>query len=201
MKNLNEQISRIKDMMRQINEIEKYVPSIDSPEDEEEVENLYGHIYDDDDDEDDDETGYDPYKETNPFKTLKSDDFYDDKLKTTYYKERPKKIDIGNTPGNFKMTQSDGESGTIVKKYFNDPYFEQDFDNDREYRWNPDKRKIDNIKNNIESIENAIDNLKERYIEFKENGEDFAKLSRIKDKIQTHEEKLIMYKDLLSQYS
>jgi uncharacterized protein with HEPN domain len=194
MKNLNEQISRIKDMMRQINEIEKYVPSIDSPEDEEEVENLYGHIYDDDDDEDDDETGYDPYKETNPFKTLKSDDFYDDKLKTTNYKERPKKIDIGNTPGNFKMTQSDGESGN---NYFIDPYFEQD----GKYIWNTDERKIDNIKNNIESIENAIDHLKERYNEFKENGEDFAKLSRIKDKIQTHEEKLIMYKDFLSQYS
>jgi hypothetical protein len=198
MKNLNEQISRIKDMMRQINEIEKYVPSIDSPEDEEEVEDLYGHVYGDDDDADA-ETEYDPYKETDPFKTLKSNDFYDDKLITTNYKERPK--NISNTPGNFKMTQSDGESGNIVKKYFNDPYFERDFDNDREYRWNPDKRKIDNIKNNIESIENAIDHLKERYNVFKENGEDFAKLSRIKDKIQTHKEKLIMYKDFLSQYS
>jgi uncharacterized protein with HEPN domain len=190
MKNLNEQISRIKDMMRQINEIEKYVPSIDSPEDEEEVENLYGHVYGDDDD--DDETGYDPYKETDPFKTLKSNDFYDDKLITTNYKERPK--NISNTPGNFKMTQSDGESGN---NYFIDPYFEQD----GKYIWNTDERKIDNIKNNIESIENAIDHLKERYNEFKENGEDFAKLSRIKDKIQTHEEKLIMYKDFLSQYS
>jgi hypothetical protein len=61
--------TQIKNVLKSyINEIEKYTPSIDSPEDEEELENEWGVESDD------------PRKLKDPFSSLKSDDFYDQKL-------------------------------------------------------------------------------------------------------------------------
>jgi hypothetical protein len=66
-----------------INEIEKYVPGIDSPEEEDELSAEFG--YDDDEDEND------------PFNSIKSDDFYDEKLKDVRLNRKPKRADSGNT--------------------------------------------------------------------------------------------------------
>jgi hypothetical protein len=66
-----------------VNEIEKYVPGIDSPEEEDELSAEFG--YDDDEDEKD------------PFSSIKNDDFYDEKLKDVRLNRKPKRADIGHT--------------------------------------------------------------------------------------------------------
>jgi hypothetical protein len=66
-----------------INEIEKYIPGIDSPEEEDELSAEFG--YDDDEDEKD------------PFSSIKNDDFYDEKLKDVRLNRKPKRADIGHT--------------------------------------------------------------------------------------------------------
>lgn len=71
----------IKEEYESLNEIEKYSPSIDSPEEEEELKKSWGVIE------------KDPYKIKDPYKTLKSDDFYDDKLKDTKLKRTMKRAE------------------------------------------------------------------------------------------------------------
>lgn len=76
-----------------ITEIERYNPSIDSPEEEDELRKKWG------------QNTYDPYKERNPYRTLKNDDFYDSKPPKT---KRPIRLDepISN-PGRFHDTPTD----------------------------------------------------------------------------------------------
>lgn len=62
-----------------INEVERYEPSIDTPEDEAELSAEYGL-----------DEPYDPYQE-DPFKSLESDDFYDEKIAGLQAKEMPKR--------------------------------------------------------------------------------------------------------------
>ena len=69
---------------KQIKEVERYVPGIDSPEDEDELGKEYGL-----------DKKYDVYKEKNPFKSVEDDDFYYEKLKDIKLKGRPKMMDLG----------------------------------------------------------------------------------------------------------
>lgn len=84
-----------------INEIEKYVPGIDSPEEEDELSTEFG--YDDDEDEKD------------PFSSIKNDDFYDEKLKDIRLNRKPKRADSGNT-------SIDIEPDPERYKFTNNPY-------------------------------------------------------------------------------
>jgi hypothetical protein len=65
-----------------INEIERYVPGIDSPEEEDEINAELGY-----------DTEYDPYKE-DPFKSIENDDFYDEKIGGLRAKEAPRKKNV-----------------------------------------------------------------------------------------------------------
>lgn len=86
--------SQIKNVLKQyINEIEKYTPSIDSPEDEEELKKTWGI------------KEKDPYKLKNPFKSLKSDDFYDTKLDDYKTKEKLKQTGLSKS----LMSKATGE--------------------------------------------------------------------------------------------
>jgi hypothetical protein len=95
---LNELRTLVKKIIKeeiQINEIEKYIPSIDSDEDEEEIKKKSGVIE------------KDPYKLKDPYKTLKSDDFYDNKIKDTKLKntiKRVKGVTTYNPDKNIKQT-------------------------------------------------------------------------------------------------
>jgi hypothetical protein len=89
---LTELKSLIKKIIKEeyLTEIEKYTPSIDSEEEEEELKKSWGV------------KEKDPYKQKDPYKNLKSDDFYDDKLKNTKLKNIKKDYKITNTSSSFK---------------------------------------------------------------------------------------------------
>ena len=110
--------SQLKKIVRRnINEIEKYIPSIDSPEDEEEISQKQGF-----------DKPYDVYKEKNPFKSIESDDFYDEKIDDLKRKEYPKRMKI-DTSRNYFGPKPDEE-----KRYKRGPMKEYEIDLKIEYR-------------------------------------------------------------------
>ena len=78
-----------------INEIEKYTPSIDSPEDEDVLSAEYGF-----------DEPYDPYQE-DPFKSIESDDFYDEKIGELRAKEAPRRKRV-DTSVTYRGPHADG---------------------------------------------------------------------------------------------
>jgi hypothetical protein len=78
-----------------INEIEKYVPAIDSPEEEDELSAEFGL-----------DEPYDPYKE-DPFKSIESDDFYDEKIGGLRAKQAPRKKNV-DTSLTYRGPHADG---------------------------------------------------------------------------------------------
>jgi hypothetical protein len=67
-----------------VNEIEKYVPGIDSPEDEDEINAEFGI-----------DEPYDVYKMDNPYSSIENDEFYDEKMDDIRSKTAPKMMDLG----------------------------------------------------------------------------------------------------------
>lgn len=95
--------SQIKNVIKKyINEIEKYTPSIDSPEDEEKLKKSWGI------------KEKDPYKMKDPFKTLKSDeDFYDTKMDDIILKQKLKQTEFPKS----LMTRTTGEDRPKIDVY------------------------------------------------------------------------------------
>ena len=156
-----------------LNEIERYTPSIDSPEDEIELSKEYGL-----------DEPYDVYKD-DPFKSIDSDDFYDDTVVGLKSKESPKRMDV-DTSVDYTGPKPEGEvkpkSGAIVKyeldlkiNYYNDLIQTHEYSirklrskllnkGDKMPSWEVsfDKNQIKELNDKIEKYESIIQKLENK---------------------------------------
>lgn len=122
-----------------LNEIERYTPSIDSPEDEIELSKEYGL-----------DEPYDVYKD-DPFKSIDSDDFYDETVVGLKSKESPKRKYV-DTSVNYTGPKPEGEERPKSKST-TDVKYELDLKIDRYY---------DFIQGHINTIDKLRSKLSKR---------------------------------------
>jgi len=147
-----------------INEIEKYTPNIDSPEDEENLEKKWGVVKND------------PYKQNDPFRSLKNNDFYDDKLSDFKMKQKLSKVKNATMPDSRKYKGRDDDKPSDLS-------YLGGWKSIEDVPKIPEKRS--NLQNDIDKLKNIQSEMGSLYSSIKNTEREIKRLELNHNKIDT----------------